>query len=222
MRKVQLLVFSFVVVGATACNFDFNSGITGIKGSGKVVSESRTVSGFTGVTLKGTGQLLIDTNGTESLEITGDDNLLPEITSEIKGGELVLGTKDSGNISPSKDIVYRLSAKSLDSIELAGSGEIDAKGINTDRLKVLLGGSGNISAAGTAERQEVTIAGSGNYRGENLKTKVSRVSIAGSGDTDVNASEKLDVTVAGSGSVRYTGDPMVTKNIMGSGSVDKR
>lgn len=222
MRKVQLLVFSVVAVAATACNFDFNSGITGIKGSGKVVSESRTVAGFTGVTLKGTGQLLIDTNGTESLEITGDDNLLPEITSEIKGGELVLGTKGNGNIAPSKDIVYKLSAKSLDSIELAGSGEIDAKNINTDRLKVLLGGSGNIAAAGTAERQEVTIAGSGNYRGENLKTKATTVSIAGSGDADVNASDKLDVTVAGSGSIRYTGDPMVTKNIMGSGSVDKR
>jgi hypothetical protein len=222
MRKIQLLVFSLVAVFATACNFDFNSGITGIKGSGKAVSESRAVSGFTGVSLKGTGQLLIDTNGTESLEITGDDNLLPEITSEIKGGELVLGTKDNVNISPSKDIVYKLSAKSLDSIELAGSGEIDAKGINTDRLKVLLGGSGNISAAGMAERQEVTIAGSGNYRGENLKTKASTVSIAGSGDAGVDASDKLDVTVAGSGSVKYSGDPKVTQNIMGSGSVDKR
>src|SRR5215471_2610477 len=159
MRKIQLIVFSFVALAATACNFnfDFNSGITGIKGSGKVVSESRAVAGFTGVSLKGTGQLVIDTNGTESLEITGDDNLLPEITSEIKGGELVLGTKDNVNISPSKDIIYKLSAKSLDSIELAGSGDIDAKGINTSRLKVLLGGSGNISAAGTAERQEVTI-----------------------------------------------------------------
>jgi Putative auto-transporter adhesin, head GIN domain len=222
MRKVQLLVVSFVAVAATACNFDFNSGITGIKGSGKVVSESRSVAGFTGVSLKGTGQLLIDTNGTESLEITGDDNLLPEITSEIKGGELVLGTKDNGNISPSKELIYKLSAKTLDSIELAGSGEIDAKGINTSRLKVLLGGSGNISAAGTTERQEVTIAGSGNYRGENLKTKASTVSIAGSGDADVDASEKLDVTVAGSGSVKYTGDPKVTQNILGSGSVEKR
>ena len=222
MRKVQLLVFSFVAVAATACNFDFNSGITGIKGSGKVVSESRTVTGFTGVSLKGTGQLVIDLNGTESLEIAGDDNLLPEITSEIKGGELVLATKENVNISPSRDIVYKLSAKSLDSIELAGSGEIDAKGINTDRLKVLLGGSGNISAAGTAERQEVTIAGSGNYRGENLKTKASTVSIAGSGDADVAASDKLDVTVAGSGSVKYAGDPKVTQNITGSGSVEKR
>jgi hypothetical protein len=219
MRKVQILVFSLVAVLAAACNFDFN---TGIKGSGKAVTESRTVTGFKGVILKGSGRLLIDTNGTESLVITGDDNLLPYITSEIKGNDLVIGTKDNEGISPSGDIVYKLSAKSLDSIELGGSGEIDAKGINTNRIKVVIGGSGNVSTAGMAESQEVTIAGSGNYNGERLKTRTGTISILGSGDADVDASDKLDVTVAGSGSVKYTGDPMVTQKIMGSGSIEKR
>jgi len=222
MRKVQLLVFSLIAFIATACNVDFNAGNPGVKGSGKVVSESRSVMGFKGVTLKGTGQLHIDTNGTESLEITGDDNLLPYITTEIQGDQLVIGTKDNQNVSPSKDIVYKLSAKTMNSINLAGSGDVDAKGINTDQLKVLLGGSGNISVAGMAEQQETTIAGSGNYDGKQLKTKTSTISIAGSGDADVDASDKLNVMVAGSGSVRYTGDPTVTKNIVGSGSVDKR
>src|SRR5262245_26839235 len=219
MRKIQLLVFSLVAVVTTACDIESN---TGIKGSGKQVSESRSVAGFKGVSLKGAGRLLIDTNGTESLEITGDDNLLPYITSEIKGDELVIGTKDNAGISPSKEIVYKLSAKNLESIELGGSGEIDAKGINTNRMKVVIGGSGNVSTAGMADSQEVTIAGSGNYDGEKLKTKTGAVSILGSGDADVDASDKLDVTIAGSGSVKYAGDPMLTQKILGSGSIEKR
>jgi hypothetical protein len=87
---------------------------------------------------------------------------------------------------------------------------------------VILGGSGNISVAGMAGQQEATIAGSGNYDGKQLKTKTSSVNIAGSGDANVDVSDKLSVLIAGSGSVRYTGDPMVTKNILGSGSVDKQ
>jgi hypothetical protein len=225
MRKVQLLMFSLVAFVATSCNVDFNSGNfgnPGVKGSGKSASETRSVTGFKGVTLKGTGQLHIDTNGTESLEITADDNLLPYITTEIQGDQLVIGTKDGQNVSPSKDIVYKLSAKTMNSINLAGSGEVDAKGINTDQLKVILGGSGNISVAGMAGQQEATIAGSGNYDGKQLKTKTTSINIAGSGDANVDVSDKLSVLIAGSGSVRYTGDPMVTKNILGSGSVDKQ
>ena len=217
MRKVQLLLV--LVIAAIAARCDYSPGIPG---SGKLISESRTASGFTGVSLKGTGQLVIDTNGTESLVITADDNLLPYITSEIKDDQLILGTKDNTNISPSKDVVYKLSAKNLDLIELGGSGDIAAKGINTDRLKIMLLGSGNISTAGTAERQEITLAGSGNYRAEKLKSKTATINLSGSGDADLDASEDLNVNIAGSGSVRYTGDARVTQKILGSGSVEKR
>src|SRR5436853_1768181 len=151
MRKVQLLVVVVAVIAAR-CNYS-----PGIRGSGKLISESRAASGFTGVSLRGTGQLVIDTNGTESLVITADDNLLAYLTSEIKGDQLILGTKDNTNISPSKDVVYKLTAKNLYSIELGGSGDIDAKGINTDRLKIVLGGSGNVSTAGMAEGQDITL-----------------------------------------------------------------
>jgi hypothetical protein len=216
MRKVQLLLVLVVAVIEAQCDYS-----PGIRGSGNLISESRTASGFTGVSLKGTGQVVIDMNGTESLMITADDNLLPYLTSEIKGDQLILGTKDNTNISPSKDVVYKVTAKNVDSIELGGSGDIDAKGINTDRLKILLGGSGNISIAGAAERQEITLAGSGNYRAEKLKSTTATINLLGSGDADLDASETLNVNIAGSGSVKYTGDARVTQTILGSGSVEK-
>ncbi len=217
MPKVQF--FAVVIAALVAARCDYSPGI---RGSGKLISESRPVEGFTRVSLKGTGRVVIDVNGAESLEITADDNLLPYLTAEIKDDQLILGTKDNSNISPSKDVVYKLTAKNLNSIELGGSGDIDAKGIHTDDLKILIAGSGDVSTAGTAERQEVTVAGSGDYKAENMKSKTVTVNIAGSGDADLDASEKLDVTIAGSGSIKYTGNPMVTQRILGSGSVEKR
>ncbi len=193
-----------------------------VRGSGNVISQTRAVGGFDEVTLKGEGQLVIDKNGTESLSITADDDLLPYLTSDVEGKHLILGTKNNVNLSPTKTITYKLSAKDLNAIELSGSGAIDAKGIHSDRLKLVLGGSGDLSIAGTADQQETTIAGSGNYHGENLKSKSVTISIYGSGDASLNASEKLNALIAGSGSVKYTGDATVTQQILGSGSVQKK
>jgi hypothetical protein len=85
----------------------------------------------------------------------------------------------------------------------------------------VLRGSGDISTAGTADSQDILIGGSGAYHAPDLKSKTATITIAGSGDADLNATEKLNVTIAGSGSVTYTGDPTVTQHILGSGTVKK-
>jgi len=215
LRKIALLLIAAVAAFA-GCS------TPGMRGSGNVISEPRTISGFTAVKLKGDGQLVIDQNGSESLVISADDNLLPYVTSEVSGSQLIIGTKDDTRISPSKEIVYKVSAKSLNSIELGGSGSVDAKGIQTDRMKLVLGGSGTISAAGAADQQEIVLAGSGAYQGGNLKGKDVSINIMGSGDAVLAASQKLDATIMGSGSIKYIGDPAVTQHVLGSGSIEKQ
>jgi hypothetical protein len=205
----------------TSCNFNINFD-PGIRGSGKVVSEQRNVSGFSEVVLKGSGNLSIEENGTESLTIEADDNLLPYLTSEVSGNRLTLGTKDNTNVAPSKEVTYKLTVKDLNNIELAGSGNINGRNLKSNRLKATIAGSGNITLDGAADESEITIAGSGNYQSPNLRSKIAKVSIMGSGDADLNASEKLDVDIGGSGSVRYSGDAAVTQRIAGSGSVQKQ
>jgi hypothetical protein len=173
--------------------------VNAISGSGHVTTDRRTVSGFTAVELQGTGKLLVDQNGTEALTIEADDNLLSSLTSDITGGRLVLGTASGTHIRPSREIVYRVSARNLNGITLSGSGTVDVTGVNSDSLRLTLNGSGTISASGRADQQEISLNGSGDYQCANLKGKAVSVSIAGSGDGVVAASEKLDVTVMGSG-----------------------
>jgi hypothetical protein len=61
-----------------------------VQGSGNVVSETRTVSGFNSVELSGDGKLEIEQTGTESLTVTADDNILKLLKSEVSAGRLVL------------------------------------------------------------------------------------------------------------------------------------
>lgn len=182
----------------------------------------REVKDFTKVAVRGSGRLHIEQDGTESLTITADENLLPYLTAEVKEGRLVLGTKPGVNIQPTRPIEYRLSVKKLDGIEIAGSANVLANHLDTDALNVNVSGSGDLDLHGRAEKQEITVSGSGKYAGADLKTRNASVNISGSGAVVVAVSDQLNVRVSGSGSVEYIGEPQVTRHIAGSGSVKKR
>ena len=215
-HKVRCLIVMAAAASIAAC------GMEGIRGSGHVVTESRTVSGFSRVDLGGSGQLVIDQSGTDSLTISADENLLPYLTSDVSGGLLTLDTRSGTNISPTTRVVYTLSARHLDGISVSGSGAVVATGIATERLNVSVSGSGTLDVSGTADRQDVRISGSGDYRAQNLTGKSAVISISGSGDAVLNVSDKLDAGISGSGEVEYVGSPVVTQNVSGSGRIRRR
>jgi hypothetical protein len=216
MQRTWNLLATALILLVSGC------GTVGVVGSGKPATEVRSVNGFAAVELKGTGEVTVEQTGTESLTVTADDNLLQYLTSDVSDGRLTLGTKGTSGISPSTPVLYKISVKSLSELTLAGSGSMRGNKLSTDSLKMVIGGSGDISAEGVAERMEILIAGSGSYKGAGLQTRDAKVEILGSGGAVLAASEKLDVNITGSGSVEYIGDPKVTSRTLGSGSVKKR
>ena len=79
-----------------------------------------------------------------------------------------------------------------------------------------------MTLAGTADPQAVTISGTGNYDGEDLQSATAEITIDAAGDAVLRVSDRLDATVGGVGSVEYIGNPSVTKDISGVGSVEQR
>jgi hypothetical protein len=217
MHSVQasLLISCSVISGA--CVFD------SVAGSGKIVTEPRMVSGFSAVSLSGSGQVTIEQTGMESLTVTTDDNLLPYIKTDVKGSTLELGFKDPMmSLAPTDGIVFKLTVRKLEGLHISGSGKADAKGLDPDHVKVNISGSGEVLAQGTANELDLSISGSGRYRGEDMRSKRATIDISGSGGAVIAASETLKADVSGSGSIEYIGDPQVTQHVSGSGSVHRR
>jgi hypothetical protein len=154
--------------------------------------------------------------------ITADDNLLPDLTSNVENHTLVLGTKNFAGINPSTLVTYKLLVKKLNSISISGGAEIDAKGLRTDSLDVNVSGAGDITIAGQADKQSIHISGAGKYHAENFKTRNAAVHISGIGSALVAASDALDVQVSGAGEVEYVGDPKVMEQVSGAGSVRRK
>jgi len=180
------------------------------------------MSGFSNVSLEGSGRVVVEQGGVESLTVTGDDNILRYVESEVRGGTLVLGEKSGVSLSPSRDIVFKVTLRKLDALEISGSGVAEAKGLQSAKMKIDLNGSGEVSAEGVADDLDISISGSGRFRGDGLKSKRTRIDISGSGSAVVASSETLNAIVSGSGSIEYVGDPQVHQDISGSGSIRKR
>jgi hypothetical protein len=205
-----------LVIVVSACSSPTGSVVTG---SGTLRTESRDVDGFSTIELTGSGNVIIEQNGTESLAIEAEDNLLPDLTSDVSGGTLRLGTRDGINLDPTLPVTYRVNVEDLAGLQLSGSGSVTAAGITTPAISIDISGSGGVTIDGTADSQTVTISGSGSYNAGDLGTRNSTAEISGSGDVTVNALDTLEAEISGSGSVTYSGSPLVSQDISGSGEL---
>jgi len=207
-----LLVFTLGCI-VVACN------MAGIRGSGTLKTEARSVSGFTAVQVHGSAKLIVEQSDTESLSVTADDNLLQHLKSEVRGSSLILGPEGVVSLSPSETVTWKLTVRKLNSIGVSGDVAVDAKNIHTDSLDVAVSGAGDISITGDSARQVIAISGLGKYKGQDFKTEDTSIAISGAGEAVVAAAKRLDVQVSGAGEVRYVGSPEVTRSISGAGSV---
>jgi hypothetical protein len=217
MRKIETglaVILSLFIAGCWS--------IEAIDGSGKVISETRSVSGFSAVSLSGDGKLLIEPGNAEALTITSDDNILPYLTSEVEGNELRLGVRRHFGVNPTRDIVYRLTVKNLNEVNVSGDGSVDGKGIRADELRIHISGDGQVVLAGSAGQQTIDISGDGRYKGEKLESKTAKISISGDGSAVAAVSDELNANVSGDGWIEYIGNPSIRQHISGDGAIRKR
>jgi Putative auto-transporter adhesin, head GIN domain len=188
---------------------------------GNVTRESRNVSGFDEVELKGVGHLSIQQTGSESLTVKAEADVLLKIRTEVENDRLILGLKPNTTIHTTEPISYKVTVKDLNALEVSGTANVDAENISTGELVIAISGTGNVKMSGEADSQQLDISGSGNYQAEDLKSKEARIDVGGSGSAIVNVRDELDADVSGSGSVEYVGDPAVNQDVSGVGRVSK-
>ncbi len=199
-----------------------NLGSNGVKGSGVVKTESRSVTGFSSIDFKSEGKVMVQQTGKESLTIIAEDNLLPLLETRVANHILYLGTVNNVDINPTKPIEFMMEVKSLESFNMTGVGSIEAKGIQGKRLAITLIGVGNMTIEGSADSLDLRLDGIGSYHGDHFQTKKATVNSDGIGGAVLNVSDQLNATVSGMGSVEYIGSPKVQKSGRGIGGIKQR
>jgi Putative auto-transporter adhesin, head GIN domain len=200
----------------------FNLGGRGVRGSGVVKTESRSVTEFSSIAFNSEGKVTVQQTGKESLTISAEENLLPLLETHVTNHILSIGTVNNANINPTKSMEFAIEVKSLDSFNMTGAGSIEAKGIHGKHLTIALTGAGEMTIEGSADALDLNLEGVGNYDGKGFKTKQATVHSEGVGGAVLNVSDQLDVSVSGIGAVEYIGSPKVQKSGEGLGHIKQR
>lgn len=216
MRKLAWLIVALAITVA-GCHHGRLSGVTG---SGKRITQKRDIGSFTSISTEGSFNIEVTCQKQPSLEIEGDDNVLPLITIEISNN--VLRVSSSQGYSVNDPIKIKLSVQTLDGLSVSGAGTIDVKGLNNDSFEIDSKGAPTINVSGSTETIMIDSTGAGHIDTQDLRASRATVEATGAARIALDVEKQLDVTVSGPSSVIYKGDPVVNKTVNGPGRVERR
>ncbi|PQJ78030.1 head GIN domain-containing protein [Polaribacter porphyrae] len=214
-----------------------------IKGNGNVVTVNRTTSDYDGIGIGGSFDVILVKGKEGKITIEGEENIIPYIETEVKGGTLKIKYEKNVNIRTTKRLTVTVTYNDIDKVSLGGSGNVKNEGtiksenfsvslggsgnitlnVDADEINSNIGGSGNIKLSGNSTEFTCSIAGSGSIKAYDLTTDSLKATIAGSGNIKTTVNKKIKAKVVGSGSIYYKGDPKhVDTKSVGSGDVINR
>lgn len=212
-----------------------------VNGKGDIVSKDLKIDNFSGIKLAISGDVILTQGSTQKVRVEGQQNIIDLIKTDISKGVWKIAFKQ--NVSNHKKLKIYITVPTLKEVGLSGSGDISCTNAftNLEELDVYisgsgdlelnatarktnthLSGSGNIYLKGASNYQEIKVSGSGNIKAYDFKVEEASISISGSGNIQLNVSQKLNARISGSGDITYKGDPNVKANVSGSGDINKK
>ncbi|HRZ77670.1 MAG TPA: head GIN domain-containing protein, partial [Bacteroidales bacterium] len=191
-----------------------------IRGNRDLTSEYRSVEPYSGLQSEGSWDVVMHYDTIHYVLIEAESNLLPYISTQVKGNDLIVKTRDHRCINNRLPITIHVYTPELERASLEGSGNINIEQLSGNDAFLLISGSGDIQAdiqasdltarisgsgemvlEGSCDYSEMEISGSGNIRAYNLVQGTCFATISGSGDMYLNVTTLLDVRILGSGDV---------------------
>jgi hypothetical protein len=242
LNRNIILLAAAVALFTLGCSRMFHGGWFGfgVRGSGVEKTEQRDIGAFTAIDVGGAYELEVVCGQSPRLEITGDDNILPLIKTEVRGGTLVIESRE--NINPKLTLRLKIGTQDLERLESSGASDVKIAQVNNNALRietsgagsvvadvrtktltVETSGAGDVRASGQTDTFSIETSGAGKVRAKDLQAQRVTVRISGAGDAEVTALQELNARVSGAGDVTYYGNPsVVNQEVSGAGSVNKR
>jgi hypothetical protein len=253
-----LLVAGVLVVGFAGAQLGINAGVDWfsnigivqlgdvgretVSGSGTLISETRQLSGVNRVELTINADLEIQQGSQESITITGDDNIVPLLQTNVSGGRLTIRYQPQVNVRTVHQLKLVLTVVDLSGLSASSSGtvnvgplttgnfdlnlssscDVNLQNLEADKLTTHISSSGGVNVRGTANSLTLNISSSGNFEAGDLQVQEANVTLTSSGDATLWVTNSLLANLSSSGNVAYYGNPTVNQHATSSGRVMSR
>jgi Putative auto-transporter adhesin, head GIN domain len=199
MGSTAPLLLGLAVAGATGCSFIADT----VTDNGPVRTETRDVTGFTGVSVGGGAQLSIAIGSGFNVEITAEDRILGLLDSRVEGDLLVIDSR--GSYSTTKGVQVTIRMPRLVALELSGGARGTIERVDADTLSLNLSGGAQATVRGTADSLAVEASGGSQAHLRDLVSGSAQVDASGGAQVELTASEQVSGSASGGARVDVWG-----------------
>ena len=186
--------------------------------------QTRDLAPFSAISNAGPVNLVVEVGKTQSVVVTGSDEYLEDLRTEVRDGELRIKMHNDSHFDNRRwgEMKITVTIPKLTAFTMSGAGQTTLTHVSGDSLDVRWGGAGNLKADGTIHNLTLNVGGVGSIDTRELHADNANVNVGGVGSVKVWASQRLDASVGGVGSLTYYGDPkQVNTSGGGLGSIAK-
>ena len=195
--------------------------------------EVRPVENFSKIQFKDFGTLTLSQGDQESLTIEADEQLLKELTSEVRNGTLELGIgrdwwdrigKVISSVFSGEEhkVFYHLTVKNLEELNISGNCKLKCDSLVSEDLSIKVSGLGDLAFQHLeANTLDLRISGRGEFSAAGRADK-QEVRISGSGEYLAGdlASQSLRIVISGQGNATVRVEESLDITISGLGQVN--
>ena len=196
-------------------------------------TETRNVENFNRIKFKDFGKLILIQGEEESLTIEADEELLPELISEVRGTTLHLGIAEDwlnriGKVVSSifnnktHKVTYTLTFKDLEKIGVSGQCNLECESLETSQLELNISGMGDMTFKHLdCDSLDMHISGRGEFSAAG-RADYQEVRISGSGEYETPhlAGKTAKVVISGQGNATLRVEESLEITISGLGQVN--
>lgn len=215
-----------------------------IAGSGRVVTQEFTLTGFDKVDVSHAFKVDISQGDTFSVVIRIDDNLVEYLEVVKRGSTLKIGLKPARRYGiRNATLEAQVTMPELTGLDLSGAShaiitgfkstkalDVDLSGashlrgdIEAGNASFDLSGASDVTVSGSAQDVTIDASGASSVDLGGFPVNDANVKASGASNVTVNASGKLDVEASGASHVYYLGSPTLGKvDTSGASSIERK
>jgi hypothetical protein len=238
MKKIRIIIaFITAVFIASGCVVNIQDSITG---DGKVVTQTRTVSEFTGIKVGAGIDVFLTQGEPQHVEVEADENLQEWIRTEVEGDVLHIFTDKTIRLAKTKRV--NITCKTINKIDVSSAGDVTGLSrFKTNKLDIDMSSAGDLkfeveadeveislSSAGNAELKGLTrvlkadLSSAGDLNAFELEAKIGDVTVSSAGNARVFVTDEASFRSSSAGNINYKGEPKIKEiHTSSAGSVNK-
>jgi hypothetical protein len=208
-----------------------------IRNSGITVKQEVNFTNFSEIDIKSGFELFLKQDGTESILIVTDQDVLPYIEYFRKGDKITFRMKN-GYQAIRKSVQIFISAKNISELSGSGGSSLVAESvlegnkiklvlsggssftgkINVDKMHVLQSGGSNSKISGSTVNLNAKLSGGSELIGPDYVVEYLDLDFSGGSNANLTVTGELLVSGSGGSKLKYSGGGLIVKSSLSGGS----